>query len=297
MIEIYTGFPGSGKSFHATARGCQVADAPLGKKWVIANFPIKPKMIGMPWNRRLNEPRWIFKPNNELTVPFLVELAHSMGWYGKESQALLIFDEAGIPFNSRDWNVKPAERMGWIQFLSQHRKFGYDIVFISQDVRMIDRQIRSLAEYEVQHKKVNNWGVLRFMPVTVFAAVSFWNGLRNLRGSLTMTIYKKKTADRYDSMALFGYTGGVPGGEGGPAQAGGPLPPGMPTIDNRKQNVYDRRIPTVYGGKNDEKSGNDSTEQAGEMGASQGRSLPGDEQGETVNGLPGGHGVSPEQAV
>lgn len=214
MIEIYTGFVGSGKSYHATKRGVTIADAPKGNRWVIANFPIKPKkrfLAKIPFVKnklkdQYNKPRWIFKQNEDLTVKFLIEKSHEMGWYGTESQCLLIIDEAGILFNSRDWNIAPAERKEWIKFLSQSRKFGYDVVFIVQDLRMMDRQIRSLAEYEVQHKKMNNWFLFKLMPVTVFACVSFWNGVRNVRGQLEMCTYSKSVADRYDTMALFDTT-------------------------------------------------------------------------------------------
>lgn len=210
-IEIYTGFVGSGKSYHATERGCEIADAPKGKRWVISNFPIKPKkklLAKIPYFKKLikeqyNKPRWIYKPNEELTVEYLIKTSREKGFYGNESSCLIIIDEAGIMFNSRDWNIKPEERKAWIKFLAQSRKFGYDVVFIAQDVRMMDRQIRSLAEYEVQHKKMNNWFIFKFVPVTVFACVSFWNGVRNIRGALYMSVYKKSIADRYDTMALF----------------------------------------------------------------------------------------------
>lgn len=211
MIELYTGFVGSGKSYHATARGVEIADAPKGKRWVIANFPIKAKkrfFAKLPFiknkiKKQYNEPRWIYQDNDNLKVDYLIKTSHEMGWYGKESQCLIIIDEAGILFNSRDWNVKADERKKWIAFLSQSRKFGYDVVFIVQDGRMLDRQIRSLAEFEVQHKKMNSWALFRIMPITIFACVSFWNGIRNVRGSLEMCVYKKAVADRYDTMALF----------------------------------------------------------------------------------------------
>lgn len=212
-IEIYSGFVGSGKSYHATRRGVTIADSPMGKRWVVANFPIKPKrkflskipLMGKMVKEKYNSPRWLYKTNEEMTVEYLIEKSHEMGWYGNESQCLLIVDEAGILFNSRDWNVKPSERKGWISFLSQSRKFGYDVVFIVQDGRMMDRQIRSLAEYEVQHKKMNGWGFLTFLPITIFACVKFWNGMKGVRGSLEMCIYNKSVAERYDTMGLFGY--------------------------------------------------------------------------------------------
>jgi len=215
MIELYTGFVGSGKSFHATKRGCTIADAPAGKRYVVANFPIKPKkkflaripIVNKFVKNPFNEPRWVYRDNENLTVDFLIELSDQMGWYGKESQCLLLIDEAGIVFNSRDWNVKPAERKGWIQFFTQSRKLGYDIVLIVQDSRMIDRQIRSLCEYEVQHKKMNSWAVLKYIPITIFAAVSFWNGIKSMRGSLNLCLYSKSIAERYDTLKLFGYKG------------------------------------------------------------------------------------------
>lgn len=221
-ISLYTGFVGSGKSYAATAYGCQIADAPLGKGWIVANFPIKDKEKLIPgirlkksfpyfsMYRRYNTPRWIYKDNHELTVKFLVEKSHEMGWYGHESSAVLIFDEASIPFNSREWqNKKNGEtRMDWIKFLSQSRKFGYDVIFITQDARMLDRQIRSLCEFEVVHRKLNGHGLFYFMPkfFTIFAGISYWNGMRYTRGQLRMTIYKKSIADRYDTTALFDYT-------------------------------------------------------------------------------------------
>lgn len=221
-ISLYTGFVGSGKSYAATAYGCQIADAPLGNGWVIANFPIKNKKKLIPGFRlkktfpfvqpfhRFNSPRWIFKDNNDLTVKYLVEKSHEMGWYGHESSVVLIFDEASIPFNSREWqNKKNGEtRMDWIKFLSQSRKFGYDVIFITQDARMLDRQIRSLCEYEVVHRKLNGHGLFYFVPkfFTVFAGVAYWNGMRYTTGRLNLTVYKKSIADRYDTTALFDYS-------------------------------------------------------------------------------------------
>lgn len=204
-IKLLTGFVGSGKSFAATKKGCQIADAPMGKGWVIANFPIKPKktLFSKYRKKKFNNPRWIYKNNEELTVQFLVQKSLEMGWNKKESSALIIFDEASIPFNSRNWN-KP-DRMEWIEFLSQSRKFGYDFYFITQDAKMIDKQIRALCEYEVQHKRMNAmfpFFLLNPFKITVFAGIAFWNGVKT-RGTVSMYIYSKSVADRYDTLRLF----------------------------------------------------------------------------------------------
>ncbi|HEX5519995.1 MAG TPA: zonular occludens toxin domain-containing protein [Candidatus Nitrosocosmicus sp.] len=208
VIELFTGFPGGGKSFNATKIGTQLADGRFHDKYVIANFPIKPKKtLFSRWRKvKENKPRWIYKTNEELTVQYLVQLSIDKGWVDKESSALIIFDEAGIPFNSRAWNAK--DRMEWIQFLSQHRKFGYDVIFITQDGKMIDRQIRSLAEYEVVHRKMNNMFAFKWLSlfrITLFACVSYWNGERFGKGQLRLQVYNKKTALRYDSMNLFDF--------------------------------------------------------------------------------------------
>ncbi|HWK24763.1 MAG TPA: zonular occludens toxin domain-containing protein [Ureibacillus sp.] len=206
-IELYTGFVGSGKSYAAVKNGTMIADAPMGKRWVIANFPIKPKktMFSRFRKKKFIDPRWIHKRNNELTPDFLIKESLDRGWNKKEGSCLVIFDEAGIPFNSRSWNS--PDRMQWIDFLSQSRKFGYDFIFITQHRDMMDKQIRKLCEYEVQHKRLNNmfaFKLLNLFRVTLFGGVSFWNGMRNERGTLRLYFYRKKIADRYDTLKLFG---------------------------------------------------------------------------------------------
>lgn len=211
-IELKTGFVGSGKSYAATKDGISIADASLGKKFVIANFPIKNKKSNFISKKLSNffktkekQSRWIYKNNEELTVEFLMKTSLEKGFNKKEGSCLIIFDEASIPFNARSWNDK--NRLKWIEFLSQSRKFGYDFIFITQDAKMLDKQIRALCEYEVQYKKLNNMMYFKWLSlfrVTLFAGVSYWNGVRNSKGSLKLYFYSKKVADRYDTLRLFG---------------------------------------------------------------------------------------------
>lgn len=214
-IELFTGFVGSGKSYHAVSVGTRIADAPLGSRHVIANFPITTKHSlfrklanrfskGKIKLKELNQ-KWDFKTNEELTVKYLIDQSLENRWNEKESSCLVIFDEASIPFNTRNWNK--SDRMEWIQFLTQSRKFGFDVIFITQDGRMLDKQIRSLCEYEVTHKKLNNMFGMGWLPFSLFAAVKYWNGLnaRYTKGSLKLMIYRKKVANRYDTLRLFDY--------------------------------------------------------------------------------------------
>lgn len=207
-IELYSGFVGSGKSYAAVKNGTQMADAALGKKYVIANFPVTKKKTLFSRFRKVKEKdtRWIYKSNEELTVGFLVNESLNRGWNKKEGSCLIIFDEASIPFNTRNWNS--PDRMDWIKFLTQSRKFGYDFIFITQDGRMLDKQIRSLCEYEVQYKKMNNmlyFSWLSIFKITLFAGISYWNGVKFSKGQLRLYFYKKGVADRYDTLNLFDY--------------------------------------------------------------------------------------------
>ena len=207
-IELYSGFVGSGKSYAAVKNGIQIADASLGKKHVIANFPVTDKKTLFSRFRKVKtkKSRWIYKPNEELTVPFLINKSLEMGWNKKEGSCLIIFDEASIPFNSRNWNS--PDRMDWVKFLTQSRKFGYDFIFITQDGKMLDKQIRALCEYEVQYKKMNNmiyFSWLSIFKITLFAGISYWNGMKYSKGSLKLYFYRKSVANRYDTLNLFDY--------------------------------------------------------------------------------------------
>ena len=210
VLELYTGFPGSGKSYAATRDGTLVADS-MTNKYVIANFPIKAKrkffhFLKKKEEDKYNNPRWIYKTNEELTVRYLVNKSKKMGWIGKEGSCLVIFDEASIPFNSRDWSK--SDRLDWVKFLSQHRKFGYDFIMITQDANMIDKQIRALAEYETVFRKLNNSSFLRWLSifrVSVFMGARYWNGMKYGRAKAQFYMYKKSVADRYDTSNLFDY--------------------------------------------------------------------------------------------
>lgn len=217
MIELYLGSVGSGKTYHAVQRGLYNISG-IPDKYTIANFPIKidfdtrdykwwqpvRKIRQYLHNKKMeiHKRRWIYLDNDEMTVDKLIEISIKYKFIGKESSALLIIDEAGIKFNSRDWNIKPNERKKWIKFFSQCRKFGYDVVLVAQDERMIDRQIRAAAEYKVMHRMANRFSFFKLLPFKLFFYVYFWNG-GNFRGKLELAMLNKKVANRYDTMRLF----------------------------------------------------------------------------------------------
>lgn len=204
MISLYTGSVGSGKSYHAIQLGL---DWLRTRKNVIANFPIKPpekiltKRGRKKWQNKMD--RWNYV--EEITVEYLMALSLQNEWFGKESQCIVIIDEAGIMFNSRDWQHERDARQKWIKFLSQSRKFGYDFVFVCQMDRMIDRQIRGLVEYEVKHMKANNAFFFKWLSifrVTMFMYVYKWYQTK-MKGNIRLSLYSPRVGNRYDTMKIF----------------------------------------------------------------------------------------------
>lgn len=202
MIYLFSGTPGSGKSLHLAQL---IYDTLRFKRLpVIANFDINPATKGY-------KSHFWHVPNGELSPSFLYDFARDY-WRGKnvrEDSILLAIDEAQLLFNSRSWNevTAGASRMDWIEFFSQHRHFGYKVVFIAQNDRMIDRQIRSLIELEENHRRMSNFGILGkllALPFAgkLFASVRMYYGLRE-RVGMTWLIPKRRYFRLYDSYNRF----------------------------------------------------------------------------------------------
>lgn len=150
-LYCYTGIPGSGKTYHAVMDMCHCRSA------CITNVHVN----GIPDTAVL--------PLNEITPEML--MAFSNWWFAehpyKENSLLLVIDEAQLLFNSRNWNDK--SRMGWIAFMSQHRKYGFRIILVTQDFKMIDKQFRSLVEFEVYHTAASSiWLPMRLLAMFGF---------------------------------------------------------------------------------------------------------------------------------
>lgn len=186
MIYLYSGTPGSGKSLH------QAIDIYYDLKFnkpVIANYTINTDIF------HKNVP-FIYLPNNKLTPDELVKISQEYfkNHKFKEGKLKLYIDECQILFNAREWNIKGRD--DWLVFFTQHRKYGYDIYLIAQFDRMIDRQIRSLIEYEVIHRKVKNfgfWGGLFNVLALggLFVAITVWYPLKEKTGSEFFKANKK----------------------------------------------------------------------------------------------------------
>lgn len=181
MITFFSGTPGSGKSLHVAQRLYWWVRA--GKP-CICNFNIRLDNIG--GNKAKN---FLFKNNPDLTPSFLIDYAKALieeRGKVKEGSILLVIDECQLLFNSRDWGQRG--RNDWLAFFTLHRHLGFDIILVAQFDRMIDRQIRSLIEYEYIHRKVSNFGwkgkiISIFALGNLFVSVKTWYPLKEKVGS------------------------------------------------------------------------------------------------------------------
>lgn len=199
MIEFYSGTPGSGKSLHAAR---ELLDAVRSGYPVIVNFPVALDKLPKKCRSLVQ-----YVPNRFLTPDMLIAFAreHWRGKLVKEDRILLIVDEAQRVFNSRSWDAK--NRAGWIDFLSEHRHYGYRIIMVAQFDRQIDRQIRCLFEYDVSHRKASRCGLAGFFlsllaSGKLFCAVRYWYQQKDRLDAEWFTA-KKRYYQLYDTFADF----------------------------------------------------------------------------------------------
>ncbi|NLD20353.1 MAG: hypothetical protein GX663_08960 [Clostridiales bacterium] len=199
MIYLYSGTPGSGKSLHQArdlywwVRSGHIA---------ICNFDFDSNSC------QGHKKGAVYTLENEkLTPEFLIGASkiYFKNHKFKEGALRLYIDECQLLFNAREWNVKG--RKEWLSFFTQHRKYGYDIYLVAQFDRMVDRQIRSLIEYEVVHRKVSNFGTFgKIMSLLsggkLFVAVKVWYPLKEKVGSEFFKA-NKKYYELYDTYNKF----------------------------------------------------------------------------------------------
>ena len=197
MIYLYSGTPGSGKSLHAVYD--LYTRLRLGRN-CIANFPIN---FDCQMGHKLRKDKFLYLPKEKITVKALLKeslrVTHKRGFH--ENNILFVVDEAELLWNSRMFQQR--ERMDWISFFSQHRHFGFNIILIAQKDRMIDRQIRALIEYDVEHRKANNFKLFKLIPFPVFICIERWYSI-NEKIESSPIFYNRQKAKLYNSYASFG---------------------------------------------------------------------------------------------
>lgn len=191
--DFFTGVPGSGKSYHCA----QIIYNELRKgKNIISNIEIDISKIPPKSNCPLGQ--YIYISNKDwlsnairqykkdyrgnytpVLEPCTDKFSSIQGLRGfalnfhKRTnkgaialhQTILIFDECQKIWNTRTWNRN--DRLDWIEFLTQFRKWGYDCILISQNENMIDKQIRgAVIEHKILHRNVSRFkGIGKLMSL------------------------------------------------------------------------------------------------------------------------------------
>ncbi len=197
MIWFYSGTPGSGKSLHVAK---DIYTKIFQGKTVIGNMMINQNAL-----KHKGKGKYIYVNDVDLTPNFLFDYAKKNHKVGKEGQTLLIIDECQRLFGAREWNA--SGRSEWNYFFQIHRHYGFNVILISQFDRLVDRQIRALFEYEIKHRKINNYKLFgKILGLlsggSLFACIEYWYGVREkigqefFRGS-------KKLYNLYNSYETF----------------------------------------------------------------------------------------------
>lgn len=197
MISLFSGTPGSGKSLHLAEI---IFNRCRREKLTIGNFDVNRDI--------LDGQEWFIAVDNQDLLPDLL-VSYSVEYFQdhkfKEGALLLIIDEAQLIFNVREWSL--VGRSDWIYFFTQHRKFGYDIILVAQFDKMLDKQLRSLLEYEFIHRKMSNFGwkgkmISIWTGNRLFMCVQRWYPLNERIGSETF-LYRKQLGALYDTLNIF----------------------------------------------------------------------------------------------
>lgn len=149
-VYFVTGKLGAGKTLCAVGR---IRDYLLKGRLVATNLDINiDKMI------RRESNHFYYRLPDKPTVEDLDHLPSGNESYDESLNGLLVFDECGTWFNSRNWNDKGRKAL--IDWFLHARKKGWDIIFIVQDISIVDKQARdSLCEMLVTCKRLDRFKV------------------------------------------------------------------------------------------------------------------------------------------
>ncbi len=148
-VHVVTGKLGSGKTLVAVGKiqdklvsGCKVA---TNLDLRIHKFPRVGVNAKSPRIMRIPD-----KPNLE----DLIAIGKGNDSYDENKNGLLVLDECGTWFNSRSWADK--QRQSVIDWFLHARKLGWDIIFLIQDLSIMDKQARvALAEHVVYCRRLD----------------------------------------------------------------------------------------------------------------------------------------------
>lgn len=106
----------------------------------------------------------VFRIPDKPCLSDLEQLPNANESYDESKNGLLVFDECGTWFNSRNWNDKSRQPL--IDWLLHARKLGWDLIFIVQDISIVDKQAReALCEHLVVCRRTDRISIPLLSPL------------------------------------------------------------------------------------------------------------------------------------
>ena len=145
-VYFVTGKLGAGKSLASIGR---IRDYMKQGRRIATNLDIFPDKI-LPSSNKVIITRLPDKPR----LDHLEKIGLGSDYYDEENNGLLVLDELGTWFNSRSWQDR--ERQEVINWCLHARKLRWDILFIVQDISIVDKQLRdTLCEHLVVCRRMD----------------------------------------------------------------------------------------------------------------------------------------------
>ncbi|WP_018404158.1 zonular occludens toxin domain-containing protein [Marinobacter gelidimuriae] len=146
-VYFVTGKLGSGKTLASVGK---IRDVLIEGRPVATNLELRlNKLIGPNAKKTV-----VYRLPDKPALNDMVGIGSGNLSYDEEKNGLIVLDECGTWFNARSWQDK--DRPALIEWLLHARKLGWDIIFIIQDISMIDKQARkSVGEFVVYCRRLD----------------------------------------------------------------------------------------------------------------------------------------------
>jgi hypothetical protein len=152
-VYVVTGKLGSGKTLVAIGR---IQDYLTRGRVVVTNLNLK--LHHMPRVGRLAKKTQVIRIPDKPTLEDFEVIGRGTLSYDEKDNGLIVLDECGTWFNSRSWSDKSRQPV--IDWCLHARKLGWDVIFIIQDISLMDKQARdALAEHVVYCRRMDRLNI------------------------------------------------------------------------------------------------------------------------------------------
>ncbi|CAA32519.1 gene I product [Lineavirus I22] len=152
-VYVVTGKLGAGKTLVAVSR----IQRTLAKGGIVATN-LNLKLHHFPQVGRYAKQCRVMRIADKPTLEDLEAIGRGNLSYDESKNGLIVLDECGTWFNSRNWSDKSRQPV--IDWFLHARKLGWDVIFIIQDISLMDKQAReALAEHVVYCRRLDKLNI------------------------------------------------------------------------------------------------------------------------------------------